>query len=149
MLTLKRMYLVVLNWPNAPVNLNPAKAELNKSVVKVEIMQQKNICHDKVVVQNEDTSSIENRRPPTGEPKAEATPAAAPADIKLRLKNYRTQKFKKKICRHSIRNVIFSKLIFAAPKIFQGHTIFKFTDSLPVLRSPEPLKDWEVDSEGL
>lgn len=90
------MYLVVLNWPNAPVNLNPAKAELNKSVVKVEIMQQKNICHDKVVVQNDDTSSIENRRPPTGEPKADATPAAAPADMKLRLKIHHTQKLKKK-----------------------------------------------------
>ena len=35
--------------------------------------------------QNEDTSSIENSRPPTGAPKAEATPAAAPAEMKLRL----------------------------------------------------------------
>lgn len=36
--------------------------------------------------QKEETSSIENKRPPTGAPKAEATPAAAPADMKLRLK---------------------------------------------------------------
>lgn len=85
-LTLKRMYLVVLNWPNPPVYWNPAKAELKRSVVKVEIIQQKKICQERVVVQKEDTSSIENRRPPTGEPKAEATPAAAPAEIKLRLK---------------------------------------------------------------
>lgn len=80
------MYLVVLNCPNPPVYLNPSNAELNRSVVKVEIIQQKKICQERVVVQNEDTSSIENRRPPTGEPKAEATPAAAPAEIKLRLK---------------------------------------------------------------
>lgn len=31
-----------------------------------------------------DTSSIENNNPPTGEPKADETPAAAPADIKFR-----------------------------------------------------------------
>ena len=48
-------------------------------------MQQKKICHDSVVVQKDDTSSMENSRPPTGAPKAEATPAAAPADTKLRL----------------------------------------------------------------
>ena len=30
-----------------------------------------------------ETSSIENRRPPTGAPKAEETPAAAPAEIKF------------------------------------------------------------------
>ena len=35
--------------------------------------------------QKEDTSSIENNRPPTGAPKADATPAAAPAEMKLRL----------------------------------------------------------------
>lgn len=48
-------------------------------------MQQKKICQDKVVVQNEDTSSIENNSPPTGAPKADDTPAAAPADIKFLL----------------------------------------------------------------
>ena len=63
-------------------------AELNRSVVKVATMQQKNICHDKVTVQNEQTSSMENNNPPTGAPKAEATPAAAPADMKFLLKKY-------------------------------------------------------------
>lgn len=48
-------------------------------------MQQKNICQERVVVQKEDTSSIEKSKPPTGAPNAEATPAAAPADMKLRL----------------------------------------------------------------
>jgi hypothetical protein len=61
------------------------KAELNKSVVNVDTIQQKKICHDKVTVQNDDTSSIENNNPPTGAPKAEATPAAAPADTKFLL----------------------------------------------------------------
>lgn len=53
--------------------------------MNVAIMQQKKICQDKVVVQNEDTSSIENNSPPTGAPKADDTPAAAPADIKFLL----------------------------------------------------------------
>jgi hypothetical protein len=35
--------------------------------------------------QKDDTSSIEKSSPPTGAPKAEATPAAAPAEMKLRL----------------------------------------------------------------
>ena len=39
--------------------------------------------------QNDDTSSIENNSPPTGAPKADATPAAAPAEMKLRLFNKR------------------------------------------------------------
>ena len=64
-------------------------AELNKSVVKVATIQQKNICHDSVTVQNEHTSSMENNSPPTGAPKADATPAAAPADMKFLLKNLR------------------------------------------------------------
>jgi hypothetical protein len=50
-------------------------------------MQQKKICQDKVVVQKDETSSMENRRPPTGAPKADATPAAAPADTKFRLQH--------------------------------------------------------------
>lgn len=50
-------------------------------------MQAKNVCHDNFMFQNEDTSSIENNSPPTGAPKAEATPAAAPAEMKLRLLN--------------------------------------------------------------
>ena len=48
-------------------------------------MQAKNVCHDNFMFQNDDTSSIENSSPPTGAPKAEATPAAAPAEMKLRL----------------------------------------------------------------
>lgn len=48
-------------------------------------MQAKNVCHDNFMFQNDDTSSIENNSPPTGAPKAEATPAAAPAEMKLRL----------------------------------------------------------------
>lgn len=39
------------------------------------------------MVQKDDTSSMENSRPPTGAPNAEATPAAAPADTKLRLQD--------------------------------------------------------------
>lgn len=61
------------------------KAEFKTSVVNVEIMQQKNVCQESFMFQNEETSSIENKRPPTGEPKAEATPAAAPADMKFLL----------------------------------------------------------------
>ena len=48
-------------------------------------MQAKNVCHDNFMFQKEDTSSIENNSPPTGAPKADATPAAAPAEMKLRL----------------------------------------------------------------
>lgn len=62
------------------------KAELNRSVVKVDTIQQKKICQERVTVQNEDTSSMENNKPPTGAPKAEATPAAAPAEMKFLLK---------------------------------------------------------------
>jgi len=51
----------------------------------VDTIHAKNVCHDNFMFQNEDTSSIENSRPPTGAPKAEATPAAAPAEMKLRL----------------------------------------------------------------
>jgi len=50
-------------------------------------MQQKKICQDSVKVQKDDTSSMENSRPPIGAPNADATPAAAPADTKLRLHN--------------------------------------------------------------
>jgi len=55
------------------------------TVVNVDTMQAKNVCQDNFMFQKEDTSSIEKSRPPTGAPKAEATPAAAPAEIKLRL----------------------------------------------------------------
>jgi len=48
-------------------------------------MQQKKVCQDSFIFQNEDTSSMEKSSPPTGAPKADETPAAAPADMKLRL----------------------------------------------------------------
>ena len=54
--------------------------------MNVATIQQKNICQERVVVQNEDTSSMENNSPPTGAPNAEETPAAAPAEIKFLLK---------------------------------------------------------------
>ena len=80
------MYLLVLNSPKLPVYSKSMKAELNKSVVNVDTIQQKKICHDRVTVQNDETSSIENNNPPTGAPKADATPAAAPAEMKFLLK---------------------------------------------------------------
>ena len=83
--TSNNMYLLVLNAPKLPVYSKSVKAELKRSVVKVATIQQKNICQDNVTVQNEHTSSIENNNPPTGAPKAEATPAAAPAEIKFLL----------------------------------------------------------------
>jgi len=87
-LTWKRMYLLVLNSPKLPVYSKSLKAELKRSVVKVAMIQQKKICQDSVIVQNDDTSSMENSRPPTGAPNADATPAAAPADIKFLLFTY-------------------------------------------------------------
>ena len=53
-------------------------------MVKVAVIQQKNTCHDRVFFQKDETSSMANRRPPTGAPKAEAMPAAAPALMKFR-----------------------------------------------------------------
>lgn len=54
-------------------------------------MQQKNVCHESFMFQKDDTSSIENKSPPTGAPNAEATPAAAPAEMKFRLKESETK----------------------------------------------------------
>ena len=65
--------------------MNPSNAELNRSVVNVDTIQQKNTCQESFMLQNDETSSIANSRPPTGAPNAEATPAAAPAEMKLRL----------------------------------------------------------------
>lgn len=61
-------------------------------MVNVDTIQQKNVCQESFMFQNEETSSIENKRPPTGAPNADATPAAAPADIKLRLQKYKNMK---------------------------------------------------------
>ena len=64
----------------------------NKPVVNVAVMQQKKTCHDRVFFQNEETSSMAKRSPPTGAPKAEAMPAAAPAEIKfLRSSEFRNR----------------------------------------------------------
>ena len=79
------MYLSVLNMPKSPWYLKLSNAELNRSVVKVDTMAQKKICQANFRSQKDETSSMENRRPPTGAPKAEAIPAAAPALMKLRL----------------------------------------------------------------
>ena len=79
------MLLSVLNNPKFPLYSNPSNAELKRSVVKVETMLQKNVCIESFMFQNEETSSMENKRPPTGAPKADDTPAATPADTKLRL----------------------------------------------------------------
>ena len=110
------MYLLVLNAPKLPVYSKSVKAELKRSVVKVATIQQKNICQDNVTVQNEHTSSIENNSPPTGAPKAEATPAAAPAEIKFLLQ--KTMSFSslcldklhgKSFPMHAFNDVIFTK----------------------------------------
>jgi len=53
--------------------------------VKAAIIEQKNTCHVSRLDQKLETSSIEKRSPPTGAPKALETPAAAPAEMKLRL----------------------------------------------------------------
>jgi len=74
-----------LNRPKWPWYSNARKAESNKLVVNVEIIQQKNVCHDNFKFQNDETSSILNNSPPTGAPKADETPAAIPAEIKFRL----------------------------------------------------------------
>ena len=53
--------------------------------MKVATIQQKNTCQESLFFQNEETSSMANRSPPTGAPNAEAMPAAAPAEIKFLL----------------------------------------------------------------
>lgn len=57
------------------------------SAVNVANIQQKKIIQPNLIVQNDETSSMANSSPPTGAPKAAATPAAAPAVVKLRLKD--------------------------------------------------------------
>ena len=79
------MFVSALNSPKFPLYLKLLKAELKRSVVNVEIMQQKNVCQESFKFQNEETSSMEKRSPPTGAPNAEDTPAATPADTKFLL----------------------------------------------------------------
>ena len=74
-----------LNSPKSPWYLKPRNAELKRSVVNVDTMQQKKVCQDSFMFQNDETSSMENSNPPTGAPKADDTPAATPADIKFLL----------------------------------------------------------------
>jgi hypothetical protein len=80
------MYFSLLNIPKSPLYTKPVNAELKRSVVNVATMAQKKICQERRMFQKDETSSMEKRRPPTGAPKADATPAAAPALMKLRLK---------------------------------------------------------------
>ncbi len=54
-------------------------------MVNVLTMQQKKTCQLSLRLQCEETSSMAKSSPPTGAPKADATPAAAPALIKSRL----------------------------------------------------------------
>ena len=83
------MYLSVSNRPKTPLNLNELNEELNRSAVKVASMQQKKIIQPNFMLQKEDTSSMANSSPPTGAPNAAATPAAAPAVVKFRLRKLR------------------------------------------------------------
>lgn len=85
MLTGKRMEVSPWKEPMLPWNLYPEKPDWRKLMVTTETMEQKNVCQPRVWFQKEDTSSIANRRPPTGAPNAALTPAAAPAEIKSRL----------------------------------------------------------------
>ncbi len=62
--------------------------ELKRSAVKVDSMQEKKIIQPSFMLQKDDTSSMANSRPPTGAPNAAATPAAAPAVVKLRLRRH-------------------------------------------------------------
>ena len=61
--------------------------ELKRSAVNVDNMQQKKIIQPNFMLQKDDTSSMAKSSPPTGAPKAAATPAAAPAVVKFRLVN--------------------------------------------------------------
>lgn len=83
------MYFSLLKRPKSPLYWNPVNAELKRSVVKVATMAQKKICQESRIFQKLDTSSIEKSNPPTGAPKAEATPAAAPALMKFLLEQMR------------------------------------------------------------
>ena len=87
--TLTMMNLSV--WKSPKVSLeswNESVDELKRSAVKVASMQAKKIIQPSFIDQKEDTSSMVNRSPPTGAPNAAATPAAAPAVVKLRLNRW-------------------------------------------------------------
>lgn len=71
--------------PKLALKWKASKDELTMSAVNVANIQQKKIIQPNLIVQNDETSSMANSSPPTGAPKAAATPAAAPAVVKLRL----------------------------------------------------------------
>lgn len=81
------MNLSVWKSPNCPSIWKESNDELKISAVNVASMQQKKIIQPSFILQNDDTSSMANSKPPTGAPNAAATPAAAPAVVKFRLKN--------------------------------------------------------------
>ena len=63
-----------LKRPKSPLYLNPWKAELRRSVVKVATIQQKKTCQESLFFQKDETSSMAKSKPPTGAPNAEAIP---------------------------------------------------------------------------
>lgn len=70
--------------PNCPVKVKALNALAMSSVEMVESMQLKKVSHARWWDQKLEISSRTKSSPPMGAPKAEATPAAAPAEMKLR-----------------------------------------------------------------
>ena len=62
---------------------------------------------------------MENKRPPTGEPKADETPAAAPAEIKFRLSSGFRNRLK-----YPELVILYTPLHFWHPKHFDLFCIF-------------------------
>ena len=82
-------------------------------MVNVAVMQQKNTCHDNLFFQNDETSSMAKSRPPTGAPKADAIPAAAPALIKFLLSS-ELRNLKKQSCGHMSVTTIINRFLHNA-----------------------------------
>ena len=74
-----------VNVPNCSWYLNAAKAVFKTLATMAATTQQKNVCQLSVLVQNDDRSSMANRRPPMGALNPAATPAATPAVVNSRL----------------------------------------------------------------
>lgn len=81
------MYLSFLKSPKLPWSLKPSSAVLNKSATVFPIMQHRRICRPSFALQNEASVSMTNTHPPMGAPSVAATPAPAPAAVKVRLQN--------------------------------------------------------------
>mmetsp|Transcript_5083 Transcript_5083/g.11089 ORF Transcript_5083/g.11089 Transcript_5083/m.11089 type:complete len:302 (-) Transcript_5083:434-1339(-) len=81
--------MMATSLEKVPINVlfseTDAMRELKKSAVNTLIMHAKKICQESFWFQKDATSSKQKRRPPTGAPKAAATPAATPAVMKSRL----------------------------------------------------------------